>query len=466
MKKRIVLLMLVVLIPWFERNVYSEESKKPLGQAQGRPNIVFILADDLGYGDAGVYNPNSQIPTPNIDKLAAEGLRFTDAHSGAATCTGSRYSLLTGTSSARSGVSNRNLRYGPCIDPDEMTIADFLKNRGYITKMIGKWHLSFNETDKDHSGPLSGGPLDCGFDYFYGAHGSGISDGQIRGRLKEDLETDMIEHNKVLIDDAVKVIREYGASTQEKKLFLYYAPHEPHSPAVPMKQFVGKSKAGSYGDYVVQLDHWVGRILQALKDSNLAENTLVIFTSDNGAQTKFTVDYPDHSPNGILSGGKAHPQEGGHRIPFIARWSGVIPAATVSTALINHTDFFATLADFFDVHLAVEYSGAAKDSYSFLPVMSNPTLSYSRPPMPVVSSYRKGDWKIIVSGNWFMPKDDSEFKAALLYNLDNDLSETNNVLEEYPEVGRTLFKEYADFILSRELKPASVKVYENRRKKR
>ncbi len=438
----------------------------PANASNEKPNIVFIYADDLGYGDVGVYNPKSQIPTPNIDQLARSGLRFTDAHSSHATCTGSRYGLLTGTSSVRSGVRNTMLKYGPAIDPDEMTIADLLKGQGYITQMVGKWHLGFETTDKTISGPLKGGPVDCGFDYYYGSEGSSIEHARIKGRSKEDLPINMKTHNRVLCDDAVRVITEYGSSNQDKKLFLYYAPHEPHNPHVPESQFVGASGAGAYGDYVVQLDHWVGRIVQALKESHLEENTIVIFASDNGAQTKFTEDYPDHSPNWIFSGGKAMPYEGGHRLPFIVRWPGVVPASTVSKALINQTDFFATLADYFNVDLAKQYPGNAKDSYSFLPILKNPTLSHHRPPMAVVGSYRKENWKIIVDGNWSTGREEGDFKLKELFNLDNDISEKNNVLGEFPKIGTSLFDEYSKFLGSRELKPRAEQVNQRKRKQK
>jgi len=329
---------------------------------------------------------------------------------------------------------------------------------------VGKWHLGFETTGNDSSAPLRGGPVDCGFDYFYGAESSSIENGRIKGRSKEDLPINMNTHNRLLCDDAVKIIKEHGASRQDKKLFLYYAPHEPHGPHIPEAQFVGASGAGVYGDYVVQLDHWVGRILQALEDANLTDNTLVIFASDNGAQLKFTEEYPEHKANWIFSGGKAKPYEGGHRLPFIVRWPGVVPASTVSSALINQTDFFATLADYFEVDLANRYPGNAKDSYSFFPLLNDPTLSHTRPPMPVVGSYRKGNWKIIVDGNWTTGRNEGDFRLAELYNLETDLPEKNNVLKQHPETGAALFREYSAYLASRKLKPASEQVDQKKKK--
>jgi len=435
------------------------------GEKVEKPNIVFIYADDLGYGDCSVYNPQSKIPTPNIDQLAKEGMRFTDAHSPHATCTGSRYGLLTGTSPARTGINNRVAGLGPTIDKDEVTIADFLKDQGYVTKMVGKWHLGFEKQKADKKDPLMGGPLDCGLDYFYGTEGSALTGNCIKGRHEAEpinLET----YNRLLCDDAVRIIREYGASQQDKPLFLYYAVHEPHAPLIPEKEFVGKSQAGVYGDYVVELDHWVGMVVQALKETGLEKNTLLIFASDNGTSNTFanksSADY-NHKSNWIFAGYKASPYEGGHRLPFIVRWPGKIPASTVSKALINHTDFFATLADIFNVDIAKTYPGSAQDSYSFLPVLKDPSVEHKRPAMVVVGSYRKGDWKIIVNGPWGGKTED--YKLTGLYNLADDISEKNNLAESNPEIGKQMFAEYKKFLAARKWKPLAIQIMKKTRGK-
>jgi arylsulfatase A len=276
-------------------------------RAAEKPNIIVIYADDMGYGDCTVNNPESKIPTPNIDRLAKEGMRFTDAHSPSSTCTASRYGLLTGTCPVRRGVVNGLTGLGPVIDKDEVTVADFLKNHGYVTRMIGKWHLGFEmygdgpRKTFDFSKPLVGGPLDCGFDSFFGLTKapSGPPYFYIRGRepaakptettpgTKRDLKangrdsrtayaggdiaTGFVpeECNAAFSDEAVKIVNDHAESDQGKPLFLYHAMLEPHVPWLPGEEFAGKSKAGSYGDYIEQLDYEVGRVLAALNETGL-----------------------------------------------------------------------------------------------------------------------------------------------------------------------------------------------------
>jgi arylsulfatase A-like enzyme len=285
-----------------------------------KPNIVVIYADDMGYGDCTVNNPDSKIPTPHIDQLAKEGLRFTDSHSPSATCTASRYGLLTGVNPARTGVVNGLTGLGPVIDRDEVTIADFLKNHGYIARMVGKWHLGFElhgdgpRKAFDFSKPLVGGPLDCGFDSFFGVRMSvsGPPYFYIRGRepvakpteltlgTKRDLKTNEKDTrtayppgeiapgfvpagcNATFCEEVIKIIKAHAASDGSRPLFLCYAMLEPHTPWLPGQEFLGKSRAGPYGDYIVQLDHEVGGVLQALERSGLDKDTPVVFSSDNG----------------------------------------------------------------------------------------------------------------------------------------------------------------------------------------
>jgi arylsulfatase A-like enzyme len=427
------------------------------------PNIIIIYADDLGYGDCTVYNSKSRIPTPHIDQLAKEGVRFTDAHSPHATCTASRYGLLTGTSPMRTGVKNTILRHGPAIDKDEVTIAVFLKTRGYITKMVGKWHLGYNI---DKSGmSITGGPLDHGFDYFMGSEKSYLDKNYIKGREVLPVKGDSKAMNRMLLDDVIKIIREHAASKQKNPLFLYYAPPIPHTPLIPEERFKGKSKAGDYGDYVVQLDNWVGKIAGALRETGLDKNTMLIFSSDNGAMKKSrkaAVDYPDHQPNWIFSGHKASSFEGGHRLPFIVRWPGVVPASTVSRALINHTDFFATLAEFFNVNLNKVYPGYIRDSYSFLSNLNNPASKHKRAPMYVMWSYRKEDWKLIINGKAETIDEDS---IIGLYNLKDDISEQNDLSASAPEIRKQMFEEYKKFLSSRKLKQGAGGGKEKRKSK-
>jgi arylsulfatase A len=427
------------------------------GADTGKPNIIFIYADDMGYGDCGVYNPGITIPTPNIDQLARDGLRFTDAHSPYATCTGSRYGLLTGTNPARTGVSNPITSAGPAIGMNEVTIAQFLKDQGYTTKMLGKWHLGFDipkeGSKKKLIGTLTGGPLDRGFDYFYGNESSGPSSNPIKGRQKVSESIDANMENRYLCEDAVRIIKEQAASDQSKPLFLYYALLEPHNPQIPEKEFQGGSGAGAYGDYIVQLDHWVGKVIDALRETGLEQNTLVIFSSDNGASKANMSTCPGHAANGVLAGHKASSYEGGHRVPLIMKWPGGIPVSTVSTALVNHTDFFATFAELFNVDLAATHPGSAPDSYSFLPVLKDPSAQHNRPPMVAVKSYRKGAWKLIADDR----KGKAEDVDMELYNLEKDLSEQTNLVTTYPEIAQELFAEYKEFLAARKLKPQVAK---------
>lgn len=460
------------------------------------PNIIVIYADDMGYGDCTANNPKSKIPTPNIDRLAKEGLRFTDAHSPASTCTASRYGLLTGTNPARRGVVNGLTSLGAVIDPDEVTIADFLKGQGYVTWIVGKWHLGFEmhgdgpRKTFDFSKPLAGGPRDCGFDSFFGLTKapSGPPYFYIRGRkpvakptertpgtkraLKSngrdsrtayaggDIAPGFVpeECNSRLCDDVVRTITEHAKSEPGKPFFLYYAMLEPHTPWLPADEFDGKSKAGPYGDYIVQLDHEVGRVIAALKESGLEDETLVIFSSDNGAQWRAPdIERFGHRANGIFSGTKGTAYEGGHRVPFIVRWPGRVPAGQVCDALVNHTDLFATIADYFDVDPAKAFPGSAPDSYSFLATLRDPESGHERPGMVVTpGSYRLGDYKIRFRRGG--GSTDHELSEAVLHNLADDPAELTDISDRQPQTKSRLFADYQQFVADRALKPLAVEV--------
>lgn len=428
-----------------------------------RPNVIIVLADDMGYGGCGVNNPGSKIATPNIDQLAAEGLRFTDAHSASVTCTASRYGLLTGINPARTGVRNTLLQQGnPIIDEKETTLATVLKDQGYVTKMVGKWHLGFQmkKTGKraefDLSKPLLGGPLDRGFDYFFGIHSSPSSRPRIyikgRDALSKSVEkgggyaqTDL---SPTLCKDVIRIIRKHAASKENKPLFLYYASPIPHNPHVPVDKFKGKSSAGLYGDFVMQLDDEVRQINDVLKETGLDKNTILIFTSDNGASKKVSGKH-DHMANGIFRGHKASGYEGGHRVPFIIKWPGRIPASKVSRTTINFTDLFATLCEMLNVNIERQYPGNAKDSHSFHASLFEPDKRFARPPMVIgSSSLRVDDWKL-VSRKAGMKGKIPELSDVQIYNLAEDLSEENDLSQTKPEKARTLFKAYKDFLDSR-----------------
>lgn len=443
-----------------------------LGTAQAfqrrPPNVVYILADDLGWGDLGCYNRDSAIPTPHADRLAREGIRFTDMHSPSSVCTPTRYGILTGRYAWRTRLERGVLwGYSPnLIEPGRMTVASLLRQHGYRTAAIGKWHLGLGEHEKtDYSRPLRPGPLDHGFEYFFGIPASLDMDpylwvendraveapthriegrNQPRGvfwrpgaiapsfRLEEVLST--------LTGRAVRYIR---AQSPERPFFLYVALTSPHTPWLPGPAFRGKSKAGDYGDFVAETDDALGRILQALDETGLGKETLVIFTSDNGAHwTPEDKARYAHRANAGWRGMKADIWEAGHRVPFLARWPGRIPAGTTSDYLGCLTDLAATLAELLGVELPPE---AAEDSFSMLGALLARKDVGPRPPVVLHSSegmfaIREGPWKLIRglgSGGFSEPRlvePKPGEPAGQLYHLGRDPGETVNLYMKHPEI--------------------------------
>lgn len=456
--------------------------------AADKPNIVIILADDMGYGDCGVCNPASKIETPHIDQLAQEGLLFRDAHAAGSTCTPSRYGLLTGTNPVRTGVLNTLLSRGdPVIAEEEKTIATILRDAGYVTRMIGKWHLGFEESKSgkrpflDCSKPLKGGPVDRGFDSFYGMHSSpGTSPlCYIRDRESVSLPTEqgIVEEDRggskpfrrnvtmspgykvedsspLFCKEAVQVIHAHAASKEAKPLFLYYASPLPHKPWLPSDAFKGKSGLGPYGDFMMQLDDVVGQINNALKETGLDRSTLLVFTSDNGPGPPAVKDMSAfaHACAGPLRGMKSYAWEGGHRIPFIAKWPGRIAANERTGAVINFTDIFATLAELLEVDVEETYPGSAADSHSFLSALLDPSHSYKRPGMMFNrGGVRDGDWKL-VSKKRVRDMTTTEPTQFELFNLAEDLSEKNDLSKAHPERAGRLFAAFKEYAEERELK--------------
>ena len=451
-----------------------------------RPNIILILADDLGYGDCTVTNPESKIKTPHLEQLAREGLSFTDAHAAASTCTPSRYGLLTGINPVRTGVLNTLLSAGRAIiSKDEKTIAHLLKDQGYATHMIGKWHLGFDtggkKKDFDFDQAFIGGPIDRGFDSYFGIHSSpgafplfylkdrkavakpsektswekmktGGGTTTIKGLKSPDFELD--EASPTFCQRAVELIRNHADSNSGQPFFLYYASPIPHSPWVPSKAFKGKSGHGDYGDFVMQLDDLVGQINQALMDTGLDKNTLLIFTSDNGPGPHATrlMAADDHYCAGPLRGSKASIYEGGHRVPFIAKWPGKISPGSKTTAIINFTDVFATFAQLLDISMTTYPS--AKDSHSFLPALLGSSNTHPRPAM-INGNYsiRQGPWKLSSKGNK-KHSDSTKIDASQfeLHHLTDDLAEQNDLTGEQPEKSQQLLNELTRFIKQRQLK--------------
>jgi arylsulfatase A len=448
-----------------------------VGTAQAatrKPNVVVILVDDMGYGDPGCYNPDSKIATPSIDRLAREGMRFTDAHAPGPLCHPSRYGLLTGRYPFRTDVSVWPKK--PLIASGQMTIASLLQSQGYRTAMVGKWHLGFLEDGYDR--PLPGGPLACGFDTFFGLRASTDIPPYffIRGDRAVKPPTNHIAANRsegwspiqgefwreggiapdlVLKDvlprfteEAIQVIRWQAGAKQDaqKPFMLYLAYAAPHTPWLPSAEFAGRSGAGMYGDFTMMVDAEIGRVLAALDRSGLAEDTLVVFASDNGpVWYEADVQRFGHASAGGLRGMKSDLWEGGHRVPFIVRWPARVKSGSVSDQTICFTDLLATLAEVCGAKLP---DGAGPDSFSFLPVLEDvqPAGRPIRAPLVIQAGsvasmmmIRSGDWKLINglgSGGFSKPsviKPAPAEPAVQLYNLRADPAETRNLAAEHPD---------------------------------
>ncbi len=406
-----------------------------------RPNIVYILADDLGYGDLGCYNPESKIPTSRLDQLATQGMRFIDAHSPSSVCTPTRYALLTGRYAWRTRLQRNVLGPWdkPLIAADRLTVAKLLQQHGYETACIGKWHLgqSYVTTDGkpanggannalsnvDFNQPIGDGPITRGFDHYFGTivpnyppycffendRTLGIPSTPMSG-ANFNIPGPTVPGWKLenilpgLTNHAVRWIEERAKNP--KPFFLYLALTSPHYPVVPAPDFVGKTKVGAYGDFVYQTDWSIGQVLDAIERAGVSENTLIIFTSDNGSEITGEVQpgaYDraqqfDHYSSGILRGAKRDAWEGGHRVPFIARWPGKIIANSVSDEVVCHVDFMATVAAILGQKLP---DNAAEDSVSILPALMGEQLNAPLREATIHHSargkfaIRRGDWVLI-----------------------------------------------------------------------
>ncbi|MCB1122388.1 MAG: arylsulfatase, partial [Verrucomicrobiae bacterium] len=411
--------------------------------ADSRPNIVFIMADDMGYGDVEVLNPRSKIPTPNLNRLAHEGMTFTDAHSPSAVCTPTRYGVMTGRYCWRSSLTRGVLNgYGePLIETDRETVASFLKKQGYTTGVVGKWHLGlgFQKTkgEWDWKKHVDYSPVDAGFDYslvipasldfppyvYIEGHsitglpnsireGTPFPEFMRKGELGSDFSpVDCLDHLTEAVTGFIK--RESG---KEKPFFLYIPLTAPHKPVMPHPRFRGLTGLGPYGDFVVQVDWTVGQVLNTIDEAGIYEDTLVFYTSDNGSYMYRLTDpnEPDHvsdasvqafyegnhTSNGELRGTKADIWEAGHRVPFFARWPGKIRAGSQSNRTITHTDLFATAADVIGAKLP-DPQVAAQDSFSIKPLLLGDEKSFKRAPVIHHSgggmfAIRDGEWKLVL----------------------------------------------------------------------
>jgi arylsulfatase A len=459
---------------------------QPARPASAGPNIVLILADDLGYGDIGAFNAGSRIPTPTIDKLAREGMRFTDAHTSSSVCTPTRYGLLTGRYAWRTRL-HRGVLQGdsaPLIEPGRLTLASMLKARGYRTAVIGKWHLGLGWEARpgatastatrhevgwiDYAAPFKDGPTAHGFDEFFGIAASldmppyvylqndraaalpterlpGIPQGD-PAFYRPGIAAPGFRPESVLRDltmRAVAYLNSRGRKANRPPFLLYLALAAPHTPVMPTPAFRGRTGIGAYGDFVAETDAAIGQVIDALERSGLSRDTLVLFTSDNGpAPIGGMVEAArhGHDATGGWRGKKAELYEGGHRVPFVARWPGIVRAGSASTRLIGTTDVVATVADLAGVRLPRD---AAEDSISFAATLKDPAENAARKEAFVHHSangsfgIRQGRWKLLLtsgSGGGNQPG----LPGRQLYDLETDPKETKDVASEHRDVVRRL----------------------------
>lgn len=452
--------------------VSTQEVKSPVA-----PNIILILADDLGYGDVGCYGA-TKIKTPNIDRLAANGMRFTDAHTPSAVCSPTRYGLLTGRYCWRTPLQRGPLPRTAHLwfKKDRLTLPAMLKQRGYRTGAVGKWHLGIGEPRQDFgykdtiewNGVLQGTPLDMGFHYFYGTPGGhnmaplvNIENRRVVGQKKGDVVDSASPKNyhdywglhkdisytpyqpQQLTTDHCEKAVSFIENNKDHPFFLYLPLCNVHLPHIPHQRFVGSSEAGVYGDYVQEMDWVVGQLLQTLRKHQLLDNTLLIFTSDNGATRNPSLAF-GHKANGKLRGQKGDIWEAGHRVPFVASWPARIKAGTVSHQTICLTDIMPTCASIIGAKLA---ETSAEDGYDVLPALLGQAGDTPiRPDIIHHSAYgvfaiRKGPWKLIKSaGSGGLIKEERLYQPAAgdpaeqLYNLHDDPAEQHNVYDKYPEL--------------------------------
>ncbi len=461
-----------------------------MSDVQAAPNIVFIMADDMGYGDVHALNPASRIPTPYLDRLAADGMTFTDAHTPSAVCTPTRYGVVTGRYCWRSRLKQGVLNgySDPLIEADRSTVASFLGGYGYTCGIVGKWHLGLgwartgqgDEQQIDFSQDITHGPGTLGFTesfiipasldfppYVY-IHNHKITAAPDREQPAEKFPKflrrgpigadfvmeDCLDH---LLDQAARFVREQAET--DRPFFLYFPLTAPHKPVLPHRRFRNTTGLGPYGDFIAQVDWTVGRFLDALKDAGVADNTLVIYTSDNGSYMyrERDAEKPDHvadesvqafhpenhQANYHFRGTKADVWEAGHRVPFFARWPGHIEEGSQCGETICLTDFFATVAELIGQEVP---DGAAADSYSFLPLLRGEQRPTPRPHVINHSAggmfaIREGAWKLVAgngSGGREAPRGRPFDRPYQLFDLSRDIGEEHNVLKQNVDLGERL----------------------------
>ncbi|MAR13753.1 MAG: arylsulfatase [Blastopirellula sp.] len=461
-----------------------------------RPNLVLIMADDMGYGDASCLNPAAKFRTPHIDRLAREGVSFTDGHCSDTVCTPSRYGLLTGRYSWRTTLKRGVFgAEKPCLIADtRWTLASLLRTRGYQTGMVGKWHLGMDFPGevghRDWTQPTRDMPLDKGFDYYYGIPASmnygvlawfegrhakvpptlytakkpnalAIADYRIKppyqdtaedteivlGKPGMEVAPDFVDSECLtrFTDQAIAWLKRASSDPEGRPFFLYLPYTSPHKPVIPIKPFRGQGEAGAYGEFMIETDHHVGRVLDFLDQAKLTENTLVVFTSDNGPETTWKERKArfQHASNGPYRDGKRSVYEGGHRVPFIVRWpAGIRQPGRVWEGTVCQTDLLATLAEITGVPLP---ENAGEDSQSFAVALQNPDApSPTRKPLMHHAAngrfaIRSGEWKLILPFGK---------QSAELYHLASDPAERRNVLAQQPNIARQLEQQATEIVCS------------------
>lgn len=463
-------------------------------EEQRAPNILIIYADDLGYGDLGSYNPDSKIPTPHLDRLAGEGMRFTDGHSSSGICTPSRYALLTGRHHWRKFHGIVNSFGDSAFDAEELTLPEMLKELGYVTAAIGKWHLGWDwaairkqgatpiKTGRnpvlgpeayDWSKPIPNGPLAHGFHYYFGdsvinfppycwiendrvvdapdtmmetSKWKPIKEGNWEAR-RGPMVTGWDPYANIPTTTKRGVEKIHEMAKQDKPFLLYFAFPSPHAPIIPNDEFDGSSGAGPYGDFVVETDAACGKLIAALEEAGVADNTIIIFSADNGPEY---YAYPrdekfDHWSAEPLRGLKRDIYEGGHRVPFIVKWPGVTKAGKVSDALVSQIDLMATLAAGLGYELPDDQ---AVDSYNLLPLLAGKSdvgrLSHIHNTFKDAYAMRHGDWLLIDAKTgyhnrgyegWEKKRDYPADNASPveLYHLSEDLGQSKDLASQHPE---------------------------------
>lgn len=471
------------------------------------PNVLIILADDLGYGDVACYNPESKIPTPNLDRLAKQGMKFLDAHSPCTVCTPTRYSLMTGQMAFRvpnggrvfSGAGGPSL-----IAPNKYTLPKMLQSAGYSTACFGKWHVGMTFYDIDgqpiHRGgmestkkidfarEIDGGPIDCGFDQFFGTACCPTTDwlyAYIDGKTipnppaglldKSNLpkhpyandnrrglhadDFDLEEVDMVFLEKSKQFLKKHASENPERPFFLFHSTQAVHLPSFPGNAFKGKTESGPHGDFIFELDYVVGELMETLEELNVADDTLVIFTSDNGPEVPTVYHMrTDHDHDGARPwrGVKRDNWEGGHRVPMIARWPGEVPAGKTSKQITSLTDVMATVAEIVGKKLPAD---AAEDSFSMLPALLGEDSDEPIRPYVLQQGFggkrylaiRRGKWKYLAhkgsGGNNYQKHallkqyyiaDTAPDAEGQLFNLEDDPGETTNLALEQPAIAKQL----------------------------